>query len=227
MAATMYSDTVQTVLDTIRQEQVIAVIRANTADGALWGAQELIDCGFRIIEVTFTVPQADMVIQTLADRNPDVLLGAGTVMNQLHGVKALGAGAQFLVSPVLDDRMVQWGVEHEVLTIPGVMTPSEVHRAFMLGSAAVKIFPAKQAGGPDYIKALVEPMGPIPVIVTGGVGFDDFTEYLGKGAMAVGLGGHLIPVTAIGERNGKEIRKRAKSFRERLGKYREKRGISE
>ncbi len=214
----------EALLDTFKLERVIAVVRANTVDDALWGAEELIHLGFNVIEITFTVPQTEMVIQTLADRYPKVTLGAGTVMNQRDAIKALAAGAQFLVSPVLDDTMVQWGNEQQVPVIPGVMTPSEIYRARKLGAPAVKLFPAVQAGGPSFLKALTEPMGNLPIIPTGGVRLDDVAEYLKNGALAVGIGGHLIPITALSERNRNEIRKRAEKLQSTLHTYQEKHG---
>ncbi len=212
------------ILDTFKQEQIIVVIRANTADGALWGAEELIHCGFKVIEITFTVPQAEMVIQTLTDRYPEITVGAGTVMNPRNAMKALGAGAEFLVSPVLDEAMVQWGSQQQVLTLPGVMTPSEIHRGFSIGAPAVKLFPAKQAGGAEYLKSLIEPLGSLPIVPTGGIGLDDFTDYLNNGALAVGIGGYLAPVTVLSERNRSELQKRGKIFQEKLRQYREAHG---
>lgn len=213
------------VLERLREEQVIAVIRAYTADGAQWAAETLIDCGVSAIEITCTVPDATLVVQNLAANYPQALLGAGTLLTPAQAQAMHDVGAQFFVSPILDDGLMAWAREAQVPYFPAAFTPTEIMRAFSLGASAVKLFPAAQAGGAAYLKALHEPLGHLPLIPTGGVSLENFTEYLAQGALAVGLGGCLAPVQAIGERHEGELRKRAQTLLRRRSQYRQQQAL--
>ncbi|MBK8189494.1 MAG: bifunctional 4-hydroxy-2-oxoglutarate aldolase/2-dehydro-3-deoxy-phosphogluconate aldolase [Vampirovibrionales bacterium] len=208
-------------LEALRQEQAIAVIRAYTPDGAQWAAEILLECGVNAIEITCTVPDAALVTQNLAAQYPQALFGAGTLLSIDQAQAMREAGARFFVSPVLDEALIRWAHEAGVAYFPAAFTPTEIMRAFSLGAPAVKVFPAAQAGGAAFLKALHEPLGELPLIPTGGVTLEDFTEYLDQGALTVGLGGCLAPVQAIGERNEGELRKRAQTLIRRRDRYRQ------
>lgn len=177
----------------LKAQRLVPVIRTDTPEEALWASEILVEAGARVLEITNTVPQAEHVIETLSKRYPDLLLGAGTIFDRASAQRVLQAGAQFIVSPVLDENLLDFGRQEWTLVIPGVMTPSEVHHARILGATLIKIFPAHALGGPAYVKSLLSVMPTLQLIPTGGIRDQDIPAYLEAGALCVGLGQNLIP----------------------------------
>jgi 2-dehydro-3-deoxyphosphogluconate aldolase/(4S)-4-hydroxy-2-oxoglutarate aldolase len=202
----------QQLLETVAQEKLIAIVRTDSADSALWAASQLLEAGFRLIEIPFTVPDCAQVIETLGTRFPHAILGAGTVLEARQAVDALAAGAQFLVAPVLVEALIQFGVEQDVLVLPGCMTPTEIYKAHTLGASAVKFFPAKASGGPGFIQAIKGPLPQIPIIPTGGIPLEDVPAYLQAGAVAVGVGGPLLPKAVVENRAAEALQQKAKAY---------------
>lgn len=118
------------------------------------------------------------------------ITGAGTVTSVEGGQAAVDAGAQFLVSPYLDETLVAWASERGLPIAPGALTPTEIVRAWSLGAAAVKIFPASVAG-PSLIREVRGPLGHIPLMPTGGISASNAAAFIEAGAVAVGVGGWL------------------------------------
>lgn len=206
----------------LRQARMIPVLRTSTADDALWAARLLLSAGLRVLEITYTIPQAELVIEELTEEFPEAVIGAGTVLDIRTAVGALAAGAKFIVSPVLEESLLQFGVAENVLVTPGVFTPTEIYRAHALGAMAVKLFPAQQAGGPDFLKAVLAPFPHLHLIPTGGIGSDNFIAYLEAGALAVGIGNHLLPSALVDSRNEREIIQRLEScYLKRLRQFQE------
>jgi len=181
-------------LDRISRDRLIMVVRAPSADAARTAIAAARAGGVRVVEVTFTVPDAAAVIAELAG-DEDVLVGAGTVLTLEQAREAVDAGARFLVSPGLDERIVRYAQERQVLMLPGVFTASEVLHARDLGIAAVKLFPA-DAVGPAYLKALRGPFPDLAVMPSGGVNADNAADWIAAGAVAVGMAGNLSPASA-------------------------------
>lgn len=123
-------------------------------------------------------------------RGSGITIGAGSVTTVTQAVSAIQAGAQFIVSPHLEVELVEWAVDHDVVHVPGGFTPTEVSRAWKLGTPAVKLFPAV-LGGPELVKTLLGPYPELRLIPTGGVTADNASAYLAAGAIAVGVGGWL------------------------------------
>lgn len=172
------------------QAQVIPVIRMQEAEAALAAVDWLQEGGLRIFEITASVPGYLDIISELAGR-ADLLVGAGTLLDAEETRKAVLAGAQFLVSPCLVSEVIEAGRESGTAVIPGTATPTEALQAQRLGAAAVKVFPARQLGGPGYLKALKSVLPGIDVIPTGGIELDEVATYFAAGAFAVGMGGQL------------------------------------
>ncbi|HEY9746414.1 MAG TPA: bifunctional 4-hydroxy-2-oxoglutarate aldolase/2-dehydro-3-deoxy-phosphogluconate aldolase, partial [Oculatellaceae cyanobacterium] len=145
------------------KERLIGIVRTNNAESAIWASEQLIEAGIRLIEIPFTVPNTPTVIESLAERFPDAIIGAGTVLERSDAVKAMAAGAQFLVSPVLIPAMVQFGIENNVFVLPGCMTPTEIWDAYQLGAPVIKFFPAQAAGGPEFLKAVLAPFPQVSI----------------------------------------------------------------
>jgi 2-dehydro-3-deoxyphosphogluconate aldolase/(4S)-4-hydroxy-2-oxoglutarate aldolase len=169
---------------------VVAVIRAASADAALAISRALVRGGVTGIEITFSTPGAAEAIRQARKELPSALVGAGTVLNAVDLAAACDAGARFLVSPHLDEKLVAAATERTIPFLPGALTPTEVVRAFAAGAACVKLFPGS-AVGPSYLKALRGPLPHIPLMPTGGVDAKNLGEWLRAGAVAVGMGGNL------------------------------------
>lgn len=178
--------------------RIIPVIRMQDAKMALTAVDWLHEGGLRIFEITASVPGYLEVIAQLADRK-DLLVGAGTLLEAEDARKAAEAGAQFLVSPCLVPEVIEAGAEAALPTIPGTATPTEALQAHKLGAAAVKVFPARQLGGPGYLKALRSVLPDIAVIPTGGIELDEVDDYFAVGAFAVGMGSQLVTQSEISE----------------------------
>jgi len=138
--------------------------------------------GLRAVELTFTTPGALEALRELRGRLPgDVLLGAGTVMNARQGLAALEAGAAFLVSPHLGEDVLELCRARGAPYVPGVLTPTEVVRAQVLGAEVVKLFPAGSSRGVPYLKDLLGPFPGLPVLATGGSSRAKFRPTWGRG----------------------------------------------
>ena len=178
-------------IEEIKKQKVIAVVRAESADKALEFARGCIDGGIGLIEVTFSFPGAESVISELS-KVTGITVGAGTVLGVPMAEKAVDAGARFLVSPHTDKELITYAKQKSVPTIQGALTSSEIVNAWKLGVDMVKVFPVKPVGGTSYIKAVKEPLPFVDIMTTGGVNYENFTDYLKAGASAVGLVSALL-----------------------------------
>jgi len=175
----------------LRGSVVVPVIRTTSTDLAERAVEWLRVAGFTTFEVTLTVPGALALIAELR-RDDGFVVGAGTVLDAAQADACLAAGAQFIVSPVLAEALVPVCASARVPVVLSGLTPSEVHRAWALGSAAVKVFPAGSMGGPSYVRALRSVLSDVPLFPTGGVDLDNLGDYLTAGADCVGIGSDLI-----------------------------------
>ena len=180
---------------------IIPVIRASSADDALFAAEAVLAGGVDVVEITMTVPGATAVVSRIAETMPEMLVGAGTVLNADAAQRCLDAGAQFLVSPGINLKTLEFAQRKSVLMIAGALTPTEVMSAWESGADLVKIFPCSQVGGASYIRALKGPFPDIPLIPTGGVNLETCAAFIEAGASALGVGGELILKEAIREKN--------------------------
>jgi 2-dehydro-3-deoxyphosphogluconate aldolase / (4S)-4-hydroxy-2-oxoglutarate aldolase len=173
----------------IRDERLVIVARGPSPEQLLAAAVVTGAHGFHVIEVTLDSesPLEGIERLRLAD---GLTVGAGTVSTSGQARQAIEAGATFVVTPTLEAEVLEECVRSGVACIPGAFSPTEVRRAWQLGAAAVKIFPAG-ALGPDYLAALRGPLSDIPMVPTGGITGGDVPAYLDAGAIAVGLGGWL------------------------------------
>ncbi|HEX2941276.1 MAG TPA: 2-dehydro-3-deoxyphosphogluconate aldolase, partial [Rhodopila sp.] len=139
-------------IDRLRTARVVPVVRTRSADSAAAAVQWLREAGISIFEITLTVPGAIDLIRTLA-REPDLLIGAGTVPDAASARACLDAGARFIVSPWVDPALAEPCRNAGATLMLGALTPTEVRAALAAGADVVKIFPASSAGGPAHIKA--------------------------------------------------------------------------
>jgi 2-dehydro-3-deoxyphosphogluconate aldolase / (4S)-4-hydroxy-2-oxoglutarate aldolase len=185
----------------IKETGIVPVIRASSPAEARFAAEAIHHGGISIAEITMTVPGATDVISEMARGFPEVLVGAGTVLNPEVARRCLDAGAKFLVSPGLNVKTIVLAKKENVLIMSGALTPTEVITAWEAGADFVKIFPCAQVGGASYIRALKGPFPDVPLVPTGGVNLETAADFLAAGAAALGVGGELIQKEAVRLRN--------------------------
>lgn len=139
-------------------------------------------------------------------------MGAGTVLDIETARRCLDAGANFLTSPGLDLGVVEFAVSKGVVVLPGALTPTEVMMASKAGADFVKVFPCIHLGAARYIKALKGPFPHVPLIAAGGVNQENAAEFITAGAIALGIGGALIPHESIERRQPHRIHELARRF---------------
>jgi 2-dehydro-3-deoxyphosphogluconate aldolase/(4S)-4-hydroxy-2-oxoglutarate aldolase len=200
------------VRSTINDVGILPAIRVANAENARFAAETVAQAGIPIVEITTTIPGAVDVIADLARNLPHVIVGAGTILDAETARACLNAGAHFLTSPGLDPEIVQFARKENVLMMAGALTPTEIVAAYKAGSDFVKVFPCAQVGGDSYIKALKAPFPQIPLIAAGGVNQQTAGAFILAGASAVGVGGDLIPRSAIELRQPERIRELARRF---------------
>ncbi len=182
----------------IRHSGIIPIVRVPSAEQAFCAVEGIVAAGIDVIEITLTIPNALQTIETLSKRYGDELLvGAGTVLDAETCRSALLAGAQFIVSPALDNRVVEEAHRNNKICMPGALTPTEVLAAWQAGADLVKIFPCGLFGGPKYIRALKGPFPHISFVPTAGVDVDNIAEFLAAGAVAVGVGEKIFTREAL------------------------------
>jgi len=196
----------------IQELGILPAVRTSSAAEARFAAETVAKAGIPIVEITMTVPGAIDVISDLAKHLPEVIVGAGTVLDLETAEHCLKAGARFLTSPGLDLEIVRFARKEHVLVMAGALTPTEVIAAWKAGSDLVKIFPCAQVGGDSYIKALKGPFPKVPLIASGGVNQQTASAFILAGAAALGIGGELIPRAAIELRQPERIRELARRF---------------
>jgi 2-dehydro-3-deoxyphosphogluconate aldolase/(4S)-4-hydroxy-2-oxoglutarate aldolase len=175
----------------LEDRRVIAVVRHHDRGAAREIALASAEGGLRAVEVTCAVPDAARLIAELREALPrEVLVGAGTVLDRAALDAVVAAGAQFVVSPGLDQAIVEQAQAAGVAALPGVMTPSEVAHARALGLDAVKLFPADSLG-PPHLRALRSVFPDVAFVPTGGVTCANADGWFAAGARAVGLAGEL------------------------------------
>ncbi|BAS27857.1 bifunctional 4-hydroxy-2-oxoglutarate aldolase/2-dehydro-3-deoxy-phosphogluconate aldolase [Limnochorda pilosa] len=170
---------------------VIPIVRVGSEETALRVSEALLAGGVRTVEVTFTVPGASRVIAALRERYPELLVGAGTVLDAASAREAVAAGAHYLLSVGLVREVVETAHRYGLPAIPGVLTPTEALRGLELGADVLKLFPASLVG-PSYLKALTAPLPQASWCPTGGVDLENLAEWARAGADLVGVGGPLL-----------------------------------
>src|SRR5437899_5262948 len=197
-------------LNKLCAQQIVGVVREESPEAAGAVADAYAQNGIRIVEVTLTTPDAFDLISTISRRysGDDVIVAAGTVRSSNDAAQARRAGAEIIVSPHTDVRVVEYAVENEMLMIAGAATPTEIIRAWEAGCDIVKIFPAPQLGGPDYVRAIRGPIRDVPMLAGGPISLDAIEPYLDAGCVAVNLGVSLAVPELVRAKQWDEIARR-------------------
>ncbi len=200
------------VLEKVKELGLLAVIRGPSADLTVKMVEALVSGGVSGIEITYSTPDAEQVVQTLAKKYAaSIVLGMGTLTKPEQAESAKSAGASFLVSPICEPALVKAMVESGLLCMAGALSPTEVFQAYDQGVDVVKIFPGS-LGGPAYVKALKGPFPYIPMMPTGGVSAANVADWFAAGVIAVGAGSELCPPQLAKEGKFDEITRRAAEF---------------
>ncbi|AJG40743.1 2-dehydro-3-deoxyphosphogluconate aldolase [Thermotoga sp. RQ7] len=193
-----------------KKHQIVAVMRASSVEEAKEKALAVFEGGVRMIEITFTVPDADKVIREISFlKEKGAVVGAGTVTSVEQCKKAIESGAEFIVSPHLDEEISRFCKEKGIFYMPGVMTPTELMRAMKLGHTILKLFPGEVLG-PTFVKAMKGPFPNVKFVPTGGVNLDNVCEWFKAGVLAVGVGSALVKGTPD------EVKEKARAFVEKI-----------
>ena len=186
------------ILNHLLLEKVVAIVRLDSGEKLVQVADALKKGGVTVIEFTCSTPGAlDMVKETSARFGEDVLLGAGTVLDPETARAAILAGAEIIVTPTVNLETIAICKRYGKPVVAGAMTPTEMLTVWEAGADLVKVFPASNIGGPDYIKAVLAPLPQLRLVPTGGVSADNAAQYLKMGAAAVAVGGNLVNKKAV------------------------------
>ena len=193
-----------------------AILRTPLADAAAPAMEAAVRGGFRIVEFTLSVPGALEQIAAFSRRD-DLVVGAGTVLTTAEANDAVRAGARFLVSPIVDEAVIEEARTLGVTMMPGCHTPTELMRAHRAGAPVQKLFPAP-ASGPDYVRACLGPMPFLKIVPTSGVDASNAAAWLAAGCYAVGFVGSLFDPAALAQGRFDVIEERARACVAAVGK---------
>lgn len=196
------------VLDSMERTRCSAILRTDDEGVARAAMNAAVSGGFRVVEFTLTTPGALRLIEEFASR-PNLLVGAGTVLEAEQARSAVAAGARFLVSPVMDPEIIRLSLELGAVAVPGTSTPTEMLAAWRAGAQVLKLFPAAEKG-PAYVRACLGPMPFLRIFPTSGVTEENAVEFLRAGAFGLGFVGPLFDPAALRERNYADIEARAR-----------------
>ena len=181
----------------IAESGCVAVVRAKSSEQLVDVARALADGGILAVEITMTTPNALEVIKAVSSSlGDDVLVGVGSVLDAETARAAILAGAQYVVSPVLDVATIEMTHRYDKAVVPGAYTPTEILAAWTAGADVVKVFPAS-VGGPSYFKAIKGPLPQVKLTPTGGVNLKTAADFIKAGAEFLGVGGALVSKDAL------------------------------
>lgn len=210
------------ILKRLEATGVVAVLRGSTKEEALKSSHAVVKGGIKGLELTFTVPQAEEVIRELVTfykEQPEIVVGAGTVLDATTARLAIMAGAEYIVSPSFDQETAELCNLYQIPYLPGCMTITEMKNALKSGVDIIKLFPGS-AFGPSIVSAFKAPLPQLNIMPTGGVGLENMEEWFNAGVVTVGVGGNLLAPAKTGDFD--KVTEVAKQY---MNKYYEIKGI--
>jgi 2-dehydro-3-deoxyphosphogluconate aldolase/(4S)-4-hydroxy-2-oxoglutarate aldolase len=196
----------------IREIAIVPAIRVSSGDDAHFAAEAVMRGGIPIVEITMTVPGAIALMAHLVKSDPQIIVGAGTVLDTDTARLCIDSGVSFVTAPSMSPEIVEYAATHKITVLPGALTPTEVVAAWRAGADFVKVFPCGPVGGDRYIKALHTSLPQVPLIAAGGVNQQTAGSFILSGATAIGVGTELIPTEAIQRRQSQRIHELARRF---------------
>lgn len=200
----------ENIIERFAQTGIIPVAVIEDAQDAEMLGKALCRGGLKVIEVTFRTEAAPEAIGILRKTCPDLVTGAGTILNRDQADTAVKAGAQFIVSPGLDVGTVEYCLENQITVCPGVMTPSEIMTAVNLGLDHVKFFPAEKAGGTAMIRTLASVFRKVKFMPTGGINIHNVRDYLREPSVFCAGGTWMVKKELIQEKKFETIARMVK-----------------
>ena len=194
-----------TVLDRLARSGVVPVVVLDKTEDAIHTANALLAGGVDVMEITFRTACAPECIKLVSENCPDMLVGAGTILNLEQCKLAIEMGAKFIVSPGFDAEVVSYCVENGIAVTPGCVTPTEIMAALKLGINVVKFFPANIYGGLNAMKNLSAPFGQVKFMPTGGVNTANIKEYIDAPFIHAVGGSWICPKADIAAGNFEKI----------------------
>lgn len=195
---------------------IIGIVRNMTLDTVSQILPLYAEAGLTTIEITMNTPEAAAIIEYGVEHFGDSLnIGAGTVCTKDDLNRAVDAGAQFIVTPVMRKKIIKACVKQNIPVFPGAFTPTEIYEAWALGATMVKVFPAKTLG-PGYIKDIKAPLDQIKLLPTGGIDLDNIESFKKAGADAFGIGSPLMKKGLVAERDWTGLKEHFKQFAEKV-----------
>ncbi len=199
-------------LNLIHDTGVIAIMRASSPGQLIAAAAAIKNGGVKVIEVTMTTPGAlEIISEATRQFGPEVLFGAGTVLDAATARAAILAGAGFVVAPTLSLETIAMCRRYSIPVAPGCYTPTEMLTAWEAGADLIKLFPA-DAGGPGLIKSIRAPLPQLNIVPVGGVNLNTTAAFIRQGAFAVGVGSSLVSQQLLDSGNMAELTRRAREF---------------
>ena len=197
--------TLATITTQLQRLKVVPVIALDHAEDILPLADTLAQNGLSVAEITFRSPAAGEAIRLLRQQRPDFLIAAGTVLTADQVFQAKNAGADVVVTPGFNPKIVQLCQDLGLPIIPGVNNPMAIEAALELGIDTVKFFPAEASGGMKMIKALLGPYAQLKIMPTGGIGLQNIQDYLAIPNVVACGGSWFVEKTLINAKNWSEI----------------------
>ena len=197
---------------------IVGIVRGLSTETVKKIADAYLEAGLHTIEITMNTEGAAEIISYLRTNFSNLNVGAGTVCNMEDLNKALIAGSQFIVTPVIDEEVIKTCVAKGIPVFPGAYTPTEIYKAWSLGASAVKIFPATQLGT-QYIKDILGPLNTIKVLPTGGVSKANIQSFFEVGAVGVGMGSSLLDKKCIQEEDFEGLTKHFISIKNKIKSF--------
>ncbi len=199
-------------LSKFQEEPVLGIIRGVTEEDLSEVLSTVISAGLRFVEVTLNTPNATRLIEEAAKSYSHLIcIGAGTVTSPGDAQTAFNAGAQFIVSPTLNEEVAEFCKQKNLAYFPGALTPTEIEKAWNAGATMVKVFPASQMGA-EYFRIIKGPFEKIRLMAVGGVGPENISDYLSAGADAVALGGSILSSSRMRHKEFVLIKKEIEVF---------------
>lgn len=192
------------IINEIYEKKIVAIFRGVHPNKCAEVAKALYDGGITMMEVTFNQKEADdqysstlESIRNIAEAGEGkILVGAGTVMNTKQVVLAYSVGAQYIITPTVDEEVIGLSKDLGMVTMPGAFSATEINNAHKAGADFVKLFPAADIGI-NYLKSIRGPLGYIPLVAVGGIDISNAKDFLNTGAVALGIGGNLVDKNLI------------------------------
>lgn len=189
----------------VAEKKIVPVVKLDRTSDAKPLGEALCAGGLPVAEVTFRTDAAEESIRIMKKEFPEMMVGAGTVVNVEQAKRALDAGASFLVSPGISRTVVEFALDNKLPVFPGTCTPSEVMIAMEYGLSLVKFFPAEQYGGLNTIKALAAPFPAMKFMPTGGINASNILDFLAFDRIIACGGSWMVKDSLIKEGNFAEI----------------------